>query len=473
MLGKSERKPKRLADTKEIKPEAKKAEEVVKTAPAVVQKAHVAAPWRPPLLPLLNNVLFSVFKGLGKSSPVAGRVIVNAANPDAAATGEEVCPRTCFLPADRHTLQELADSRKLLAEGRFRRGGPLSGRHSRGVRKTSSFSPTRNSPIHRSLKAEAQRLIGQMPREGRELYELQYGARARRMLDEALGVGRRRARWPRFRGGSFTPAAAIRPRFCSGLHHFDHGRPLAGALTLAAVAGGGAVREEMEPALSLTMAACWLQAGVTEKARETLVSLRQRHPTLRVAVAGREVPHLHRRRGSGRLAGGPDRTAAAAAGPAKADHWLMFRGDAARNAASAGGTPLLNMRWRVAVTDDPLTDIRLGAVSAECIESRRSGHSGVSPLAVGDVLLMRTVRNLLAVDFATGKRLWEVPEEEAAEVCAGRARRGNLQTAAIDAGCGHLAADVERHDLWHPQQRRPLRVCDRGPGPGIRAGRGP
>ena len=48
--------------------------------------------------------------------------------------------------------------------------------------------------------------------------------------------------------------------------------------------------EEFEPALSLTMAACWLQAGMPDKARETLVALRERHPSLRVTIAGRETP---------------------------------------------------------------------------------------------------------------------------------------------------------------------------------------
>ena len=41
---------------------------------------------------------------------------------------------------------------------------------------------------------------------------------------------------------------------------------------------------------------------------------------------------------------------AAAAGT---DRWAMFRGDPSRNASTVGGAPLLNLRWRVEVTDDP------------------------------------------------------------------------------------------------------------------------
>ncbi len=48
------------------------------------------------------------------------------------------------------------------------------------------YQPEQNSSVHRSLKAEAQRLIGAMPAAGRQAYELQFGARARQMLEAAL-----------------------------------------------------------------------------------------------------------------------------------------------------------------------------------------------------------------------------------------------------------------------------------------------
>ena len=174
----------------------------------------------------------------------------------------------------------------------------------------------------------------------------------------------------------------------------------------------------MEPGLSLTMATCWLQAGVAEKARQALVSLRQRHPALRVAVAGREVPIFTDDAAAVDWLVGLIGTVTAAS-PAEVDHWLMFRGDAARNAAAAGGTPLLNMRWRVAVTDDPLTEAALEQHGRRCVEEGMPAIPALHPLAVADVLLMRTARNLLAVDFSTGKRLWEVPDEDADEFAPG------------------------------------------------------
>ena len=75
-----------------------------------------------------------------------------------------------------------------------------------------------------------------------------------------------------------------------GLHHFDHGRPLIGVLTLQPLRDVGQSVDDLEPALSLTLAACWLRAGMSDKSQETLAALRERSPALRVPVAGREVP---------------------------------------------------------------------------------------------------------------------------------------------------------------------------------------
>ena len=89
------------------------------------------------------------------------------------------------LTSDREMAKKLADARKLLEEGRF--GEAIRNLDSiLEAPEDSFFQPDKKSPVHRSLKAEAQRLLGELPPEGRELYELQYGARASKMLDEAL-----------------------------------------------------------------------------------------------------------------------------------------------------------------------------------------------------------------------------------------------------------------------------------------------
>ena len=238
--------------------------------------------------------------------------------------------QSVFPPADRTTLKKLAEARRLLGEGRV--GEAVRNLGAILDESEDHFLQTdKGSPVCHGLRAEAQRLIGQMPREGRELYELQYGARARQMLDEALATGDV-ARIAEVARRFFHTRSGYQATFLLAEHYFEHGRPLAAALVLQRLQELGPAAEQFEPNLSLTAAACWLQAGMPEKARETLTALRERRPTLRVSVGGREVPiFTDDAKAVEWLAGliGPQR----AAGPATADGWLMFRGDVARNCA--------------------------------------------------------------------------------------------------------------------------------------------
>ena len=128
--------------------------------------------------------------------------------------------------------------------------------------------------MHRGLKTEARRLLGELPQEGRELYELQYGARASKMLDEALATDdpeRLADASRRF----FNTHSGRHATYLLGLYHLSHGQPLAGALALRRLREAGTLADEFEPALSLSLAACWLRAGVTDQARQVLVDLRR------------------------------------------------------------------------------------------------------------------------------------------------------------------------------------------------------
>ena len=361
---------------------------------------------------LERGLCLAVLLALSLTTQAWGQIVNEVGKPSAAEDAAE----NVFLPADRHTLQKLADAKKLLLDGRYGEAVRCLGTILEGP-EDFFFQPDKKSPIHRSLKAEAQRLVGQMPRQGRELYELQYGARARRLLADALESGDLTALAEVSRR-FFHTQSGYQATYLLGLNHFDRGRPLAGALTLQRLREPGVNAEELEPGLSLTLAACWLQAGMREKAQEVLVSLRQHQPALRVAVAGREVAIFSNDAEAINWLTGLI-GATATAGPVEADRWLMFRGNPARNAISIGSAPLMNMRWRVPVTDDPLMETFLDQFQRQSMEQGTPLIPTLHPLAVADVLLMRTAKNLVAVDFSTGKRLWEVPEEEAVETAPG------------------------------------------------------
>jgi len=314
-----------------------------------------------------------------------------------------------FLPADRRTLQKLSDARTQLAEGR----------HGESVRALGAilespedffFHPEAASQVRRSLKSEACRLIGALPPEGREMYELQYGARARQALDAALNVG------------DMTAVADVSRRFFHtrsgyqalllvGLDHFDRGRPLAGAMALERLRAVGQRAEQFEPALSLTLAACWLHAGQPDRAQQVLIDWRKGRPTLRVAFAGRETPIFSD--DAKAIPWLTDLVGSAPRGAADAlDDWRMFGGNPERVAPSAGGAPMLSLRWRAPLCDDALAESALDHFRRQLAEQDAPPAPALQALAVGDVILARTDRRLLAVDFSTGKRLWAAPSDD-------------------------------------------------------------
>ncbi len=346
------------------------------------------------------------------AAEVHGQKVRTVADPrDGAAKAD--LEDNVFMRADRLTLQRLEDAQRLLSEHRIGEAVRYEGDILEG-KEDFFLQPDKNSPVYRSLKTEVQRLIMQMPPEGRELYELQYGARARSALEEALHNGDA-ARLAEVSRQFFCTRSGQQAAFLLGLDHFDHGRFLAAALSLRRLRDAAqSAAEDFEPALSLTMAASWLRLGMTEKTQESLASLRQRLPAARLMVAGREVPMFSGDADGVEWLKGLTGYASPAAAPESED-WRMFRGDPARNATADGGTPLLNLRWRVPLTDD-------ASVGSDLDQWER-WHAGIAapalpafhPLAVGDVLLMRTLQELLAIDFATGKRIWAAPRDQFAE----------------------------------------------------------
>ena len=254
--------------------------------------------------------------------------------------------RGTFAAPDRNVLQALNRAQKVLKEHRY--GEALEGL-SQILRSSEDYfyQPDRKVPIYKSLKAEAQQLLGQMPREGRDLYEVRSGAEARDKLNRAVAAGDA-AGLSEISAQLFHTQAGYEATYLLALYHMDHGAPLAGALTLKRLREAGAAAEAFEPGLSLTQAACYYQAGMPGDCQQVLVDLKRRLGKADACrLAGREVPWFEQESEApawlAKLTG-LQRMAAAA----ETDRWAMFRGDPSRNASTVGGAPLLNLRWRVA-----------------------------------------------------------------------------------------------------------------------------
>lgn len=316
---------------------------------------------------------------------------------------------------DRASWQRLIKAQELLDDHRFAEAV----RNLGGLVQSPEdffFQPDKNVPVYRSLKSEAQRLIGQMPREGRETFELTFGAEARQQLQQAIAAGDMAAVAEVSRRFFHTQAGYAATHLL-GLDHLDHGRALAAAMCFERLQQTPAAATPMEPGLSVLLALAWLRAGMPDRAEATLKKASAANPGGKLELGG----------GSAALPAADDDLTGwlvaqvgegIAAPAADSRGWLMQRGDPARLARTQGSMPLLSPRWRVPSSTEPFVERLINQLETAYKYRELSAVCALQPLVAGERVLVRNAHTLLAIDARTGKRLWEVPTNAAAETGA-------------------------------------------------------
>lgn len=268
-----------------------------------------------------------------------------------------------------------------------------------------------------SLKAEAQRLLGTLPPKGRELFELQFGADARALLDTAVqnsDVNQLNEVVRRY----FHTKAGYEATLLLGRLHLDHGRPLAAALCLQRIAQVQSAARQFEPELSILLAACWQLARQPAQAQKTLADLPGRLTRGQVQLGDSQITELPGAQQS--VAWLTEQFRAVSLDDAESGQWPLFRGNPARTATRSGGLPLKKSRWQVPLMVDDHDRSLVEELRTGFVDQGLPMLPVVQPLAVGNVILLRSSERLIGIDFQTGKRIWEYPwwdlsQEEAAQ----------------------------------------------------------
>ncbi|OYV95768.1 MAG: hypothetical protein B7Z73_01940 [Planctomycetia bacterium 21-64-5] len=334
-------------------------------------------------------------------------------------TGDEN-GNSVFYPPDRETWLRLNRARELIDEKRY---GEAARFLSSILERPEDcfFQPERGQPIYRSLKQEAQRLIGELGEEGRTSYELQYGAEAKRLLDEAVTQGDR-SRLAQVARQFFHTAAGYEATYLLGLSEMQRGQPLAAALCLERLRAARTAAK-FEPTLTLLTAVCWTRAGRTEQGTALVRELRHKYPDAEFEIAG----HVKKMfTADAQAAVWLAQAAGQAAEPPRsrgARQWTLYRGGPARNSASEGSSPLLNRRWAVPVADAPDLEQTLDKLSQQFLERGARIVPNLHPLAVRDYVLMRSLTGLEGVDFRTGKRIWNTTDKSVEDLIDAQPRQ--------------------------------------------------
>lgn len=336
---------------------------------------------------------------------------------------DEQLSSTLFMSADRKTLQSLRSAQEMLKENRFGEATRLLG----AILESSEdyfYAPDRKAAdpngqrVYHSLKHEAQRIVGELPPEGMEAYELQFGAAARKRLDESVEQGDINVLAEVSRRFFHTKAGYEATQLL-GLCLMQRGQPLAAAFCFQRLLDSPSSQAD-RPLISLKLAVALYRAGQTTSAIEHVAKLKKDHAALEFLLGDVSRKLLDN-------SVQPAVWLAALAGDVEPqgvksgeEQWLLARGTPDRNGVAAGSTPLLNHRWAVPTVYDPeprkleldrLVDQRRQAL----VDQGEVVLPCSSPLAVNDQVILRTALGLLAIDARTGKRIWFTEDSKVQE----------------------------------------------------------
>jgi outer membrane protein assembly factor BamB len=242
-----------------------------------------------------------------------------------------------------------------------------------------------------SLRSEADRLLGNLPAEGRDYYQNEHGPRAASLLKTARDTGDERLLAEIVQRYAHTKAGAeALDLLATG--HLDRGRP-----NEAAACYQWLLRQPISKHEDRVLLRAWLAfhlSGNATQADQVWKRLAAQAPK-GVQVAGKVVDLDHLRREGQRVA---------FAGGNRVD-WALFRGDAQRTGLGQGTMPLLQARWRANLA---------GGVASQAwfeewqpFEGLLSGTMpAYHPLAIGDRIVCRGHDGVHAFDLSTGQSLW-------------------------------------------------------------------
>lgn len=323
-------------------------------------------------------------------------------------TASQSADAAVFPQVDRQAMKAFQAAEKAVKEKRYSDAFTVLDKFLKSSQ--DHFFQKSGTQVYQSLRTAAETLVGELPEDGRRQYESQFGVEARQLLDKALAAGDERGLADVSRRYFYTDAG-FQATHRLGRRHLDRGRHFSAALWLSRLRQSPEKSEKIEPLLSIQIAACWLRAGVPDKAAEVLLELKTRKPHASVRIAGRGYELFE-----------DDEQAVAWLGrivrfnPAFApagDDWRLAGGDVRRNATTKAGVPYLDVLW--SAVDDEAEDLsaEIAKIESRYRELQLPAIPSVQPIVVGDVAVWRNAGVLTGTDLATGRMRWKVYEQGA------------------------------------------------------------
>ncbi|MDM4019273.1 PQQ-binding-like beta-propeller repeat protein [Roseiconus lacunae] len=360
---------------------------------------------RPQPLILVSMVLFSVLLSASKSQAQQQRFGSNFQRNSAR-----------FIEPPRSLRQQIRDAEMAIEEERYSDAivvlGDLLERSPDATDDSSiagqdfflGVEDHQGQRLEKSILRHCSDLLRELPEQAMQIYELRYGAMAKRGLEQAT-ADRDWKLLAEVRQKYFHTVAGYQASLLLAQRELYRGHPLSASMLLDDVVTSRHAIKLLGPeVIALHAVACRL--GGRSLPRE----LANRSLSIAVDEGDSETVRDWRQWIDEHYKG------SATDSIVKPSDYRMLGGALSRNETSEGQMPLTTPRWMLVTTATPLDESTLHQKSEDLAASGQLPPPSWSPLLVGDQLLMRTTERLRGVDHRTGKRVWQYPwaDDEAA-----------------------------------------------------------
>ncbi len=395
---------------------------MIKTTSLLAAYRTLAADNRGRIDPLLRRLIVAVATTLVvfPTQPIVWAAPQELADEDDVAADDfHTLYYSAHLTNDRRVSQLLDQAAQLIADARYSEALPLITRVSLAD-EDGFYLPSNWQSNVIGLKARADELLASLPAEGRAEYELQRGVAGRRELREAVATGDIDAIKSVLRQFPVTDAAA-ESAIVLATRAGDSGDVAGAAQLIERVSNWPSNDQIVVASRKLQAARLWSLAGDADKVSMLLTSLAEMGDNVvgQLKIADKPVDSLEKLRKQ-LLAVANERDASAWAEFISTSwldppRWPMEGGELSRAATVPGGAPHLWPRWHARTIREANDLVELKKRRDELIRQRRTWMLATSPIAVGDVVIARTPTQLIAIDWTTGKRVWETRSESAGD----------------------------------------------------------
>src|SRR5690349_19818842 len=191
-----------------------------------------------------------------------------------------------YLPTDRSLSRAITRARERLADHEYHE--VLAFLQGVLARDEDSFLERAGDDRQLGIKATARQLIGDLPPEGYEVYELLHGATARRQLESAIQSGDREALAKIVRQ-YFHTTAGYEAAFVLAEMEADQGHRLAAAELYRELIESPRAAARLEPQLSVAAAINLLAAGQPDDAAAIMHKVVDLKPSAPITISGKST----------------------------------------------------------------------------------------------------------------------------------------------------------------------------------------